>query len=107
MLIAVFVEEVVNKINPALLDVAMLISLDADTLQALNIPFPMREIRLLCIGERRLSRSMVIRNLATEGNFDTLDSIHHQETQLAVKEVVRPHFIQRCAGNIVVRYLSV
>ncbi len=53
MLIAVFVEEVVNKINPALLDVTMLISLDADTLQALNIPFPMREIRLLWALSRR------------------------------------------------------
>ena len=45
---------------------------------------------------------MVVCDATAKGYFDAFDGIHHQETQLAVKEVVSPHFIQRCVGEIVV-----
>ena len=45
---------------------------------------------------------MVVCDATAKGYFDAFDGIHHQETQLAVKKVVSPHFIQRCAGDIIV-----
>ena len=107
MTISVFVEKVVNEINPALLNVAVFISLDAYSLEALNIPSPIREIGLLRISKRRLPFSMVVCNPATECYLNSLYGIHHQETQFSIKEIVSPYFIQRCPGDIVILNLPI
>lgn len=44
MLVSVFVEEVVNEIHAALFHVAQPVSLNVDTIQTIDVSFPMGEI---------------------------------------------------------------
>lgn len=51
------------------------------------------------IVERSMFKDMPIDDLSTNSNFDSLNGIHNQKSQLPVEDISFPDGIQRCAGD--------